>query len=217
MYFRNRAEAGQALANQLLKYKDTLTTVVALSDGGVVVAIQIAAILHCPLTMLLTEPIELPGEHDPVSMIDQDGIFTYNLMYSAGQLEDFDMEYHHYIEQTKLEKLHKIHHLLGKDGLINHDLVRGHNIILVSDGLSTGFSLEAAAEYLKPIAIKRIIAAVPLASINAVDLMHIITDEIHCLSVVDNYMNTNHYFDDNRLPSHDTIVKTISNIVAHWH
>jgi len=217
MYFRNRSEAGHELANQLLKYKDTLTTVVALSDGGVVVAIQIAAILHCPLTMLLTEPIELPGERDPVAVIDQDGIFTYNHMYSTGQLEDFDMEYHHYIEQTKLEKLHKIHRMLGKDGLINHELIRGHNVILVSDGLSTGFSLEAAAEYIKPIAVKKLIAATPLASIAAVDLMHIMTDEIHCLSVVDNYITTNHYFDDNRLPSHDTIVKAISNIVTHWH
>src|SRR6185369_3765843 len=216
MYFRNRAEAGQQLANQLLKYKDTQTTVVALSDGGMVVAVQIAAILHCPLTMLLTEPIEVPGEKTPVAVIDQDGLFTYNHMYSAGQLEEFDMEYHHNIEQSKLEKLHKLHRMLGKDGLITHDLIRGHNVILVSDGFSTGFSLEAAAEYIKPIAVKKIIAATPLASIAAVDLMHIMTDEIHCLSVVDNYITTNHYFDDNRLPSHDTIVKTISNIVAHW-
>ena len=204
------------MANQLLKYKDTLTTVVALSDGGVVVAVQIASILHCPLTMLLTEPIELPGERDPVAVIDQDGLFTYNHMYSAGQLEEFDMEYHHVIEQSKLEKLHKLHRMLGKDGLITHDLIRGHNIILVSDGFSTGFSLEAAAEYIKPVAVKKIIAATPLASINAVDLMHIMTDEIHCLSVVDNYITTNHYYDDNKLPSHDKIVKTIGNIVAHW-
>lgn len=217
MYFRNRALAGQQLANRLLKYKDTLTTVVALSDGGVVVAIQIAAALHCPLTMLLTEPIELPGERDPLAVIDQDGIFTYNHMYSTGQLEDFNMEYHHYIEQSKLDKLHKIHQMMGKDGLITHELVREHNVILVSDGLSTGFSVEAAAEYLKPVKVKRIIAAVPLASVSAVDLLHIKTDELHCLSVVDNYISTNHYYDDNKLPTHDAIVKTISNVVAHWH
>lgn len=216
MYFRNRAEAGKELANQLLQYKDTLTTVVALSDGGVVVAIQIAAILHCPLTMLMTEPIELPGETDPLAAIDQDGVFTYNHMYSTGQLEDFNMEYHHYIEQMKMDKLHKLHRMLGKDGLINHDLIRDHNVILVSDGFSTGFSMEAAAEYLKPVKVKKIVVATPLASMAAVDLMHIMTDEIHCLSVVDNYIGTNHYFDDNTIPSHDTIIKTISNIVAHW-
>lgn len=216
MYFRNRTQAGLELANQMLKYKDTLTTVVALSDGGVVVAVQIASILHCPLTMLLTEPIELPGERDPVAVIDQDGAFTYNHMFSSGQLEDFDMEYHHLIEQSKLEKLHKMHRMLGKDGLINHELIKGHNVILVSDGLSTGFSVEAAAEYLKPIEVKRLIAAVPLASVSAVDLLHIMTDEIHVLSVVDNYIATNHYFDDNNLPSHDTIIKTIGNVVKHW-
>ena len=216
MYFRSRAEAGLQLAQQLLKYKNEQTTVVALSDGGVVVGIQIASLLHCPLTMLLTEPIELPGEIDPVAVIDQEGIFTYNHMYSPGQLEDFDMEYHHYIEQLKLDKLNKMHRMLGRDGLISRDLVRDHNIILVSDGFVTGFSLEAAAEYLKPVKVKKLIAATPLASVGAVDLMHVMTDEIHCLSVVDNYISTGHYYDDNRLPSHETIIKAISNIVAHW-
>lgn len=216
MYFRNRTEAGQQLANQMLKYKDTLTTIVSLSDGGVVIGVQLASVLHCPLTMLLTEPIELPGELNPVATIDQEGTFTYNHMYSSGQLEDFDMEYHHLIEQKKLDKLYKIHRMLGKDGLINHELLKEHNVILVSDGFSTGYSLEAAVEYLKPIKIKRMIVAVPIASVEAVDRLHVLSDEIHCLSTIDNYFNTNHYYDDNRLPDHNVIVKTISNVVSHW-
>ncbi len=217
MYFRSRIEAGQLLAKSLLKYKGSETTIIALSDGAVVVAMQIASRLHCPITMLMTSPIEVPGEKDPVAVIDQDGVFTYNSFYSPGELEEFDMEYHHYIEQLKLDKLHRLHQLVGKSGLIRKDLLRGHNVILVADGLSTGFSLEAAVDYLKSIDVKRLIAAVPLASVPAVDLMHILTDEIHCLSVVDNYIGTNHYYDDNKLPSHDTIVKTIENVVENWH
>ncbi len=216
MYFRSRIEAGRKLADDLASYKSSNTTIIALSDGGAVIGLQIAARLHCPLTMLLTSPIDLPGEIDPLATIDQEGIFTYNHKYSPGELEEFDMEYHHYIEQLKLEKLHKLHRLTGKNGLIRKDLLRGHNIILVSDGMSNGFSLDAVIEFIKSIEVKRIIAAVPLASVAAVDRMHILTDEIHCLSVVDNYINTNHYYEDNTLPDHQTIINTIENIVQKW-
>jgi len=217
MYFTNRVVAGKQLAAELIKYQDKPCAVIALSDGAVVVGAQIAGMLKCPLTLLLIEPIDIPGEHEPVAVINQDGIFTYNHMYSTGELEDFDMEYHHYIEDLKLNKLHDMHHLLGKTGLIRKDLLEGRTIILVSDGMSSGFSLEAAVDYLKTAKAKHIVAATPLASVAAVDRMHILADEIHCLSVIENYIGTNHYYEDNAIPSHTTILKTIENIVAHWH
>lgn len=218
MYFSSRTEAGQKLAAQLVpKYRYENCAVVALSDGGVIVAAQIAMQLHCVLTMLLTEQITLPGEPDPVASVNQDGGFVYNNMFSTGQLEEFTGEYHNLIEQEKLEKLHEMNRLLGQSGLIRKDLLRGHNVILVSDGLSSGFSLDAAADYLKPVKSEKIIVAVPIASVPAVDRMHVLADEIYCLSVLENYMTTNHYYRDNALPSHEVIVKTIQDIVLQWH
>jgi predicted phosphoribosyltransferase len=217
MYFKSRVEAGQKLAQNLKNYQKEKVAIVALSDGGVVVGAQIAAQLHCVITMLLIEPIRLPGEPEPVAVINQDGGFTYNHMYSTGQLEEFQAEYYHFIEQAKLDKLDEIHRLLGKGGLIRKDLLQDHTIILVSDGLNSGFSLEAAVDYLKPVRSKRIIVAAPLASVPAVDRMHLLADEIHCLSVIENYMETNHYYEDNAMPSHEAIVGTIENIVEHWH
>ncbi len=217
MYFKSRVEAGQKLAQELKNYQKEKTTILALSDGGVVVGAQIAAQLRCSITMLLIEPIRLPGEPEPVAVITQDGSFTYNHMYSTGQLEEFQAEYYHFIEQAKLDKLDEIHRLLGKGGLIRKDLLQDHNIILVSDGLNSGFSLEAAMEYLKPLRVKRLIVAVPIASVPAVDRMHLLADEIHCLSVIENYMETDHYYEDNATPSHEAIVGTIENIVQNWH
>lgn len=216
MYFVSRTDAGKQLAKELSNYQGKDTTIVALSDGGVVVGMQIATALGCALTMLLTDPIELPGEPDPLAVIDQDGDFTYNHQYSPGQLEEFDMEYHNYIEQTKMNKLYKLHKLTGDIGLIRKDLLRDHNVLLVSDGLSTGFSLEAAVEYLKPIKTKRLVAITPFATVPAVDRMHILTDEIHCLSVVDNFIDTNHYYEDSSLPPHQTILDAVGNIIEHW-
>ncbi len=218
MYFKNRTEAAQELAKQIVpKYRYENTAVVALSDGGVVIASNLASQLHCVLMMLLTEPITLPGENNPVGTIDQSGIFTYNGMFSTGQLEDFQTEYRNYIEQQKLEKMHNMNGLLGSGGIIEPDLLRYHNVILVSDGLTSGMSLDAAAAYLKPYKLERLIIATPLASVAAVDRMHLLADEIHCLNVVDNFVDVNHYYDDNTLPAHNTIVASIKDIILKWH
>jgi phosphoribosylpyrophosphate synthetase len=56
MYFESRTHAGQVLAAQLFeKYRYENCAIVALSDGGVLVGEQIAAQLHCVLTMLLKQ------------------------------------------------------------------------------------------------------------------------------------------------------------------
>jgi predicted phosphoribosyltransferase len=218
MYFQSRTDAAQQLAKIIVpKYRFENCAVVALSDGGVVIASNLAAQLHCVLMMLLTEQITLPGERTPVGTIDQSGIFTYNGMFSAGQLEAFESEYRNYIEQQKLEKMHNMNGLLGSGGIIKPELLRYHNVILVSDGLSNGLSLDAAAAYLKPYKLERLIVATPLASVAAVDRMHLLADEIVCLSVVDNFMDINHYYQDNTLPPHEAIVSSIKDIILKWH
>lgn len=216
MYFKSRIEASKQLIPELTQYKSSNITIIAFSDGGAVIGIEIARALHCSIAMLLAEPIELPGEPDPLALIDHSGAFTYNPMYSPGELEEFDMEYHHYIEQLKLDKLYKMHRLVGDQTLVNKDRLRGHDIIIVSDGFNTGFSLKAAMEYLKTIKIGKVIVATPIASVAAMDRMHLWTDEVHCLSVIDNYMDTNHYYDDNTLPTHEQLIDIITNISKTW-
>lgn len=217
MYFKSRTDAGQKLASQIAKkYVSKQCAVVALSDGGVMVGAQIAMKLQCVLTMLLSESIELPRENTAVGGITNDGSFTYNRAYSPGEIEEFVSEYHGYIEQEKMQKMQDLHRLVGRGGLIRKNLLREHNVILVSDGLSNGFSLDIAAEFLKPIHLERLIVATPLASVLAVDRMHILADEIFCLSVVEDYITTDHYYDNQDVPSHDLVIKTIEKIVTHW-
>ena len=217
MYFESRVQAGQLLARQLAKtYKDERCAVVALSDGAVMVGAQIAMELHCVLMMLLTDAIQLPHENTAIAGINQDGSFTYNNFYSPGEIEDFVSEYRSFIEQEKMHKLHEMHRLEGRGGLIRKKLLAGHNVILVSDGLSNGFSLDLAAEFLKPIKIKRLIVATPFASVPAVDRMHILADEIVCLNVIEDFYTTDHYYEKQDVPPHEKVVRTIEQIVSHW-
>jgi putative phosphoribosyl transferase len=217
MYFASRTAAGKLLAEQIVKrYKGEPCAVVGLSDGSIMVAAQVALELQALLCMLLVQPIELPREGVPIGGIAEDGSFAYNGLYSPGEIEELVSEYRGYIEQEKESRLSEIHRLLGGGGLIRKDLLEDKVVILVSDGLSTGFSLDVAAEFLKTVHYKKLVIATPLASVPAVDRMHVLGDDIYCLNVVEDFISIDHYYDTRDVPTHDVIVKTIEQITQHW-
>lgn len=217
MYFSSRIEAGYKLAVELLPlYRYDNCVVVALNDGGVQVGQQIAAALHCALTMLLIDDIAVPGEGVTFGTLNQSGRFTYNGMFSAGEIEEYYSEFHGYLEDQKREKMSQMNQLLGSGGIVDESMLREHVVILVSDGFANGASLEAAADFLKPLNIKKLVVAAPTASVAAVDRMHILADELHVLSVTDNYLDTNHYYDVNDVPSHEVTVAMLNDIVLNW-
>lgn len=217
MYFPSRVVAGKELAEEIAKkHNGEACAVVGLSDGSVVVGAQIALKLQALLCMLIVEPIELPREGLPIGGITEDGSFAYNGLYSEGEIEELLSEYYEYIEEQKSAKLSEIHRALGAGDLIRKDLLEGKTIILVSDGLSSGFSLDVAAQFLKPVDYKELIIATPMASVPAVDRMHVLGDEIYCLNVIDNYITTDHYYDKRDIPPHDKLVKLIEKIMVSW-
>jgi len=217
MYFESRAQAGQQLAAELLaKYRYENCAVVALSDGAVLVGEQIAQQLHCILTMLLIEEIEVPGESMSFGGVSQNGNFTYNSDFSTGEAEEYTTEYHGYLEEQKREAFHKINQLLGDGGVIDENMLREHVVILVSDGLTDGSSIEVALDFLKPIHVNRLVVVSPVASIPAVDKAHMVADELHILDVKENYLGTDHYYNDNTIPSHEDTIAKINQIVLNW-
>lgn len=217
MYFASRLQAGRMLASQIKeKYGGTDCAVIALSDGGVMVGAQIAMQMRCVITMLLAEVIELPRELLAIGGITQDGTFTFNHAFSSGEIEEMMMEYHGVIEQEKLEKLHEMHRMMRSGVLIRPDLLEHRNVILVSDGLTSGFSVDLAMEYLKPISMKKLIIATPLATVPAVDRMHVLADDIICLNVLENLISVEHYYDTQDIPDHEVVIKTIEHIVDNW-
>jgi predicted phosphoribosyltransferase len=129
MYFKNRAEAGRKLVKGLEKYEGKQVVVVALSPGAVIIGAQIALKLHADLVLLLTENIFLPGETDPIAALSSGGTFTYNNMFSPGQIEEYVSEYHHFIEEKRIEKMHQLNRMVGRDGEIDKDKLRHHVVI----------------------------------------------------------------------------------------
>lgn len=212
MYFESRMVAGKVIAERMLPYQGGQTVVVALSEGAVQVGKSLSDMLRCHLTLLLLKEIILPGENNPLGSLDQAGTFTYNDMFSAGQLEEFTGEYHSYIEQEKMHANSQIHQILGQYGLLERDNLRGMTIILLNDAAVNGLSYMTAANYFKPIRYQKLIAAAPVATVSAVDKLHIIADEIHVLGVTDNFISVDHYYENDKRLDSTTLMSWLTHI-----
>lgn len=217
MYFESRAQAGQLLAAQVVAtYRYENCAVVAVTTGGVVVGEQIASQLHCILTMLVTEGIEVPGESMSFGAVSQGGHFTYNSEFSSGEIDEYTSEFHGYLDDQKREAFSRINRLVGDGGIISPEMLHDRIVLLVSDGFVDGAILSVALDYLKPIRVQKLVAVAPVATISAVDQLHVAVDEIHILDVKENFMGIDHYFDDNTVPTREEAIEKVNEIVLNW-
>ncbi len=218
MYFESRSHAGAELANKLLDiYRYENCAVVALSDGAVLVGEQIAWRLHCVLMLLLSEGVEVPGESVDFGAVSQNGRLTVNSQFSEGQAQYYINEFYGYLEEEKRRAYQRINRLLGDSGVVDRDMLRDRTVILVSDGFSDDLSsLDVALDFLKSIRMEKLVVAAPVASVAAIDRLHIAADEMYILDTKDNFMGVDHYYEDNNLPSREDTITKINQIILNW-
>ena len=63
--FKDRKEAGQLLAKELLQYKNKKEVLVlGIPRGGIVVAYEVAKALHAPLDIIVIKKLGFPGQEE---------------------------------------------------------------------------------------------------------------------------------------------------------
>lgn len=199
MYFEDRLQAGRELAKRLSRYVDDDVIVASLSKSSRGIARVIARELRGKTTDVISKAILMPGSTTSLGAIDQAGRFTYSRKFSEGEIAEYSAEFHKYIEAEKMNKAHEIHRETLNTNSMERKELADHIVIIAADGINDTALLDSAIEYLKPVRIKRLVAAVPVASVAAIDRLHISTDEIKCLSVTENYIDTDHYYDNSRV------------------
>jgi putative phosphoribosyl transferase len=217
MYFHDRAEAGDKLADELMAYRWENTAVLALSPGGVVVGEQIARRLHSTLALLLTARITAPGDESLViGTMDQTGGFTYNSMIAAGEMEEYLQDMRSYIEEEKLHQIYRMTTVIGEHGLADPAQLAGRNIIIATDGVKNGLSFDAAMNFLSRIHVEKTIAAVPVGPAEVIERLHSKVDELHYLYIPENFFSVGHYYTDEKRIDPDSVVERIDDIVSRW-
>jgi len=62
-----------------------------------------------------------------------------------------------------------------------------------------------------------LVIATPIATVQVVDKLHVIADELHILDVKANFMGVDHYYNQNDVPSREDTIAKINQIILNWH
>ena len=196
MVFQDREEAGQRLAQAL---KDTGGSfrdgvVLAVPRGGVVVGAQVARELGLPLDLIIPRKIGAP--HNPeaaVGAVAQDGtaIFDRHIL-NVLRLREEDLEAD--IEREVAEIRRRMKKYRGKEDYPPYD---GKKIILVDDGVATGYTILAAIRSVKNMFHPaELVLAIPVAPPDTLTMLKKEVDRAICLLTPANFYAVGQFYVD---------------------
>jgi len=182
--FKDRTHAGELLAKKLENYKSEDLIILAIPSGGVPVGFIIAKELDKPFELMIVRKIPIPMEPEAgFGAMSFDGIIVLNkpLVESLGLTKKE-------IDECSSQVLKEIKRRMDKfRGDKPFPDLKDKIVIIVDDGLASGYTMLAAIKSVKKQSVRKIIVAVPTASTNAINLIAPHVDEIVCLNVRDSF------------------------------
>ena len=173
--FGNRSDAGRQLAAKLSEYNGQSVVVLAIPNGGVPVAVEVASALKADLDLVICRKIPLPLTPEAgFGACADDGTIVLNeeIAKRVG-LSRQQIEY----EASKVRAEIKRRCILyeGDRPLVT---VTGRIVIIIDDGLASGITMRAAVESVRHRRPREIVAAVPCASALAVKQVEKVADKV---------------------------------------
>lgn len=174
--FKDRLETGKKLAREVARLKLVSPIVLAIPCGGVPVGAEIAKKLKCPLNLIILRKLQIPQNPEAgFGAITSDGTVISNpeiAPFLGLSEEEIDL-----IVKKTIAEIKRREKVFGvvKSNLINK------SVILVDDGLASGYTMLAAVRSIKKQKAKAIVVAVPTASGRAVQLIKSEIDKLICL------------------------------------
>ena len=173
--FENRHDAGRRLAAELSGYSGQLVVVLAIPNGGVPVALEVARALKADLDLIISRKISISlNPEGGIGVVADDGTVILNeeavrrIGLSRQQLEQDINRIRADIKQRSL--LYK-----GDQPLVR---INGKTAIIIDDGLASGFTMMAAVESVRHRRPKEVVVAVPVASAMAVKRVEKVADKV---------------------------------------
>lgn len=182
--FVDRSDAGRQLAEILRQSTGRGTLVLAIPSGGVPVGLEMAKGLGLDYDLLLVRKVQIPWNTEAgfaaVNM-DADLIINEHLLsilnLTSHQVQDQVKKTMATIEQrnTKFRQNRPFPDITGR------------HVVLVDDGLASGYTMQAAIAYIKKRKPGSITIAVPTGSAGTVKMLLGEVDTICCLNIRESY------------------------------
>lgn len=182
--FRDRADAGRALAELLAGYRDGDAAIVAIPAGGVPVAVEVARRLGLPLEVAPVSKILLPWTteagfgavaFDGTCWLDGEAMRQHGLTPAQ-------------VETARRAASEKVARRAGRFRAADLGRrVEGRTAILVDDGIAAGSTMRAALAAMRRLAAAKVAIAVPTGHAASVGALAELADEVFCANLRHGY------------------------------
>ncbi len=207
--FQNRTEAGRALALALANFKNTGAVTLAIPRGGVVVAYEVAVSLSLDMDVIVPRKIPAPFQEElaigaVASWGDPEPLMDSRSVACLAVGND-------YIERQARLQIEEINRrLMLYRGSTEPPPIAGRNVLLIDDGIATGYTTRAAALALRRLGARRIVLAVPVGPPDSVAAMGSVVDTVVCLRTPDPFMAVGYWYRDFRQVQDGEVIELLS-------
>lgn len=159
--FENRSDAAQKLAANLSEYSQQQVVILAIPNGGVPLAIEIADALRAELDIIVCRKLSLPmNPEGGLGAVADDGTMVINEeIIRLDGISPEQIEYE--ANQTKMNVKQRA---LKYKGINPAPRLTGKIAIIVDDGLASGITMTVAVEAVRHRRPGKVVVAVPVAS-----------------------------------------------------
>ncbi|MGW8247323.1 MAG: phosphoribosyltransferase [Acidiferrobacterales bacterium] len=178
--FHDRFEAANHLASLMTEFRGTNAVVAGIPAGGIPLAVTLAKALHLPLAVLVVSKITLPWNTEAgYGAVAADGTWLLNdKMVQQARLDQATIDSG--LSDTK-DKVHRREIQFNK--ILPPVELEGKAILIVDDGLASGFTMRVAIDSARQSKAGRIVVAVPTGHATSVIDIAGYCDHLYCANV----------------------------------
>lgn len=206
--FLDRRDAGKRLAAALSHFKGEDVVVCALPRGGVIVGAEIAKELKAPMELILVRKIGHPYNPEyAIGAVSEDGQLMVNQQEVASVDRDwFEAEVK---RQIAIAKEQRKKYLGGRPPIS----LEGRKVIVVDDGIATGYTVRASIRFLRKMKPARIVVAVPVAPSDTVELLRGEADEVIVTLIPEFFVGAiGAYYEDFTPVSDEEVIQALESV-----
>ncbi len=184
--YQDRAEAGKVLG-ELLQTQDLgeFPLILAIPNGGLAVGLPMSKLLSANLDLLIVRKLQLPYNPEAgFGALTSLGTVILNEPLVA-RIGLTDEEIEQVIKRTKIQIENR---KIAYKGLVGHFSPENRVVLLVDDGLASGYTMLAAIDSVRQLSPRKIIVAVPTASASAESKVRDVVDELICPHIGSGYV-----------------------------
>ncbi len=191
--FKDRSDAGRALAHSLQQLRDRAPVIVALPRGGVPVGFEVALALDAPLDVVVARKLGAPGHPEfGIGAVAEGGALYLDasaiarLGVTTEYLEDV-------VRQESAELLRRVRAYRGDHPPVD---VAGRTVIVIDDGMATGVTVRAAIRSLRARGPRTVVIAAPVCAAESARELLSEVDAIVCAHSPEDFLAVSSWYGD---------------------